>query len=222
MNQALSDEIKDEIDTYIPYDKIEANYNPRVVDPVKRYFNVEAYNEKPFVFYKLWFKLFIVHPDDYISSFLSLNLPFWYPDACSKDKFADWSYLETAIKECDAYTFSRPENFPFVLKFYQKVANFDLLKKFPLITNIFSIATPIWVLLASLFMVLLKKEKNGILILAPQLLLWLTYLAGPVSYFRYIFPLFALYPITFALLLDPQAMLGEPNDFSIEKKETGL
>ena len=220
---SLSEETKQEINRYLPYDELADLYNPRFADPVKRTFNTEVYNQSPVSFYKLWLKLFIKYPDNYISSFLTLNLPFWYPDACSIDRFSQRYYIATNIKSYDAYTFERQSKFPQLFALYEKaIPSYTVFKKFPLISNVFSIATPVWLLLASLFSVLLRKKKEGIFILAPQLLLWLTYLAGPVSYFRYIFPLFALYPVTFALLLDPQAMLGEPNDFSIEKKETGL
>lgn len=208
-SDSLSEEIKEEIDKYIPYDNIISKYNPRLADPIKNRFKTDAYDHDSVGFYKLWFKLLCKYPDNYISAFLSLNLPYWYPDACSIDDFSKRPYIETYIYDIEYYTFERQSKLPKLLSFYEKVASYDAFKNVPLLSNIFSISTPVWVLIGCLFVILLKKERKGIVILAPQLLLWFTYLAGPVSNFRYIFPIFILYPISFALILDPHSMLKE-------------
>lgn len=206
-SDSLSKETKQEINTFIPYDKITGLYNPRFADPIKSEFNTVAYDQNPMSFYKLWLKLFLLFPDNYISAFLSLNLPYWYPDACSIDSFSQRQYIETGIYGSDFYTFERQSKLPTLLSFYEKVANYDAFKNIPILSNIFSISTPIWVMLCSLFVVLLKKKKEGIIILALPLLFWLTYLAGPVSNLRYVFPLFVLYPLFFVLILDTDSVL---------------
>ena len=214
-SDSLSEEIKQEINIYLPYDKIAERYNPRFADPIKKKFNTEAYEQDPVRFYKLWFKLLFSHPGNYASAFLSLNLPYWYPDACSIDVFSERAYLETNIRKCDSYSFERQSKLPNLLSYYEKVASYDAFKNIPLVSNLFSISTPIWVLISCLFVILLKKEREGIIILAPQLLFWLTYLAGPVSNFRYIFPLFILYPISFALIFDPHSMLKKAENETV-------
>lgn len=206
---SLSEETKGVIDKYIPYDSIVSAYNPRFADPVKDLFQTEVYDQDSIGFYGLWFNLLCKYPDNYISAFLSLNLPYWYPDACSIDDFSKRIYIETNIYQVDFYSFERQSKLPILLSFYEIVASYDAFKNVPLLSNIFSISTPIWVLVGGLFVILLKKERKGIIVLAPQLLLWFTYLAGPVSNFRYIFPIFILYPISLTLILDPHNMLKE-------------
>lgn len=197
----LSDETKSEISGYIPYDELAANYNPRFADPVKGLFLTDRFDEDKGGFIKVWFSLLFQYPKDYISAFLSLNLPYWYPDAASLDPYSERAYIETGITETDVYTFERDSKIPWLLDLYEKVAQYRIFGKRPIVANLFSIATPFWVLLICAVIFLAQERKNMVLVLLPGLFLWLTFMAGPVSNFRYILPLFMQYPLLLIVLL---------------------
>lgn len=201
----LSDEEKEHIDQFIPYDSIAENYNPRFADPVKQNFQTDTFRKNKADFFILWFQLFTKHPGNYINAFLSLNLPYWYPDASSKDEYSKRKYIETFIYDYDSigYTFERNSKFPQLYDKYERVANYKAFQKVPIVSNLFSISTPVWMLITCIFILLSKQKKKLILILLPSLLIWLTFMAGPVSNFRYIFPIFIQYPLFAAIALQP-------------------
>ena len=59
----------------------------------------------------------------------------------------------------------------------------------------------IGLIIFTIIMLMYKKQYNQILLVIPSLLLWLTYILGPVSNFRYVWPLFMLYPMYIYLIL---------------------
>ena len=169
---------------------------------IKFEFKTEYYNKNKTDFYKLYFKGLTKYPEEYISSFLSLNLPYWYPDANTLDKYSQRIYIETGNYRNDYYIVPRDSKIPFLYKQYEKVANYSAFEKIPIIANIFSIATPIWVMLFVMFLLIYKKKYKYTLITIFLIIFWLTYILGPVSNFRYIFPIYSLYPILFTLGLN--------------------
>ena len=65
----------------------------------------------------------------------------------------------------------------------------------PVIRVIFGINTPIWLMLICMVLLIVKRDYRIIIVFMPSLLLWATYLLGPVSYFRYVYPIIVLYPL---------------------------
>lgn len=197
----LSEETKAEINKYIPYDAILGNYNPRFADPVKNFFQTQYFTENKGEFIKLWFSLLVKYPKDYISAFLSLNLPYWYPDAATVDIYSKRAYIETGITTTDVYTFTRDSKIPWLYHWYERVADYSAFEGIPLVATLFSIATPVWSLVLCGIIFLAQGRKKLVLALLPGFFLWLTYMAGPVSNFRYVFPLFLQYPLLLAAVL---------------------
>lgn len=195
-------EFKDEIDKYLPYDTIGEKYNPRFSDPVKYTFKKDYFENNTNDFYKLWFTMLKKYPSYYVSSFLDLNLPYWYPFADSVDKYAQRKYIETDIRENEYYTPVRQSFFPGMLRIYERIADFSAFEKIPTVINIFSLQFPIWALFFCFCVLLTKGRGKKQIILSPYFLLWLTYILGPVSNFRYIFPVFIAYPLLLALIFD--------------------
>lgn len=205
---SLSEEDKAAIDVYIPYDTIEEKYNPRFADPIKLTFQTEAFNANKLGFIKLWFGLFLRYPDNYISAFLSLNLPYWYPDASALDAYSQRKYITTSMVNSDFYTFQLDSKLPWLYKFYETAASYKLFQNVPLVSTFYSLSMPIWLTLFTAFLLVVRKRFRELLVLCPSLFLWLTYMAGPVSNFRYIIPLFLLYPLLAACGFQPGRVFG--------------
>lgn len=199
----LTQEDINSLGEYLPVEELAERYNFRMADPVKETFNSEAFDSNPMKFIKLWWKLFTRYPIEYVDAFLNLNLPYWYPDANSVDSYAKRDYIETFVTNIPnfEYTVERDSKLPWLLEKYEKVASYDAFKTKPVIANIFSICTPIWLLLAGICVLSWKKKKELIIPFLPAVGLWLTYMLGPVSNFRYLFPIIAIYPLFVALVL---------------------
>lgn len=196
----LSEEEKKQIDLYMPYSSIEELYNPRLADPIKTAFEVKSYQAKDFI--KLWASLFVKYPIDYIDAFLTLNLPYWYPASDTIDCFSQREYIETGIDGCGyLHPVTRESKMPFLYSnYYEKAADYSLFKNIPIIERIFSISVPLWLILFCLFVKLILPDNDSLLICLISLLFIITFLAGPVSNFRYIFPVFCLYPLYICLM----------------------
>ena len=199
-NDSLDEQTKNEIDKFIKYDKVFTDYNPRWADLMKKTFKTKYFNEHKKEFIELWLKLLVKYPDEYISSFLTLNIPYWYPDSNSIDEYSQRRYIETHMIHNKYYEPVRDSKLPWLLEKLEDITSIEPIEKKPIIFNIFSLSTPIWAIMFTIFICLYKKHYNKILVLLPLLLLWLTYMLGPVSNFRYVFPLVILYPLLLFLI----------------------
>lgn len=195
-----NEEIK-EINKYLEYESIKKLYNPRFADPIKYTFKTDYYNKNKVSFLKLWIRLAIKYPKDYIIAFLNLNIPYWYIEADSIDKYSNRAYIETYIANDDNYKIERNSKLPKLYNFYENVASYSFFSKIPIVSNVFSIATPIWIMLFCLICLILKRKYRYLLSLLIPVLLWATYLLGPVSNFRYILPFIMMYPFLMYLIL---------------------
>lgn len=198
----LPEKTKEEINKYVSYDKALTEYNPRFADPMKSTFqsSYAAANKKAFV--HLWLELLLKYPNDYISSALTLNLPYWYFDANTNDEYSKSTYIETHMADITYYRVERQSKLPWLLEKLKKVANYKYFEEVPILSLIFSVAMPVWIILSTGVVLLYKKQYKQIIILLPMLFLWLTYIAGPISIFRYVFPLFCLYPLLLSLMIN--------------------
>lgn len=212
----LSDSDKNAINEYLPVEELASRYNPRLADAVKGSFHSEHFDENPGEFVKLWFSLFLRYPMDYVEAFLNLNLPYWYPDACSIDSYSRRVYIETHIMDTSKFGYEvvRDSKLPGLYEKYSKVADYQAFMTKPLVSNLFAIGTPIWVLLVSMLILKIKRRADNMLPLFPAIGLWMTFMLGPVSNFRYMYPIIVLYPLYLALALQP---IKEPEE-TIEKE----
>lgn len=154
--------------------------------------NNDQTNENKGEFWNLYFKLFKNYPNEFIVSFLDLNIPLWYQGSKGVDPYANRDYIEINIFE---NIFNRDSKLPILRNYYESVASFKLFDNIPSIINIFSLSFPIWFILFALFISISKKTYKNIISLMPLILLWLTYLLGPVSNLRYMLPIVMLYPL---------------------------
>lgn len=200
INHELSSEEIMVMDQYIEVDTICNNYNPRFADPIKSTFNSDRYDENPIAFWKLWIELLKKYPTDYLDAFLLLNIPYWYQGANPNDHFSQRIYIETDIYNLDgSVNIHRRNLLPNVNEFYETIAAMEIYEKLHCLKWIFSLATPIWLMLASVVMLIIQEKEKYIACMIPLVLFWTTYMAGPVSNARYIFPFMVFYPALIVL-----------------------
>ncbi len=210
----LSAEDKEAIGRYLPVEELAVKYNYRFADHVKGDFDAARFDEAPLEFVKLWARLLVRYPVEYVEAFLNLNLPYWYPDACSTDAISRVAYIETQVKDTSEFGYQvvRDSKLPWLLPKLEKIANYEAFRTKPVIANIFSISTPLWYLLTCGLILLVKKRKDLLLPMLPALGLWLTFMLGPVSNFRYMFPIIVLYPLYTALMIQTNKFAKEEGE----------
>lgn len=206
----LDEETKNQISSFFyDYDSIAKLYNPRFVDDVKELFYSDYYDENKGEFWKLYLNLFVKYPNEFIVSFLDLNITMWYQQASAVDEYANRDYIEINIFEEE---FKRDSKLPILRTYYEDVASYKLFEKIPFFINIFSISFPFWLMIFSLACSIYQKNKNKILILCLLLLLWSSYLLGPVSNCRYILPFIMLYPLLILFIFDNDIIVQDEKD----------
>ncbi len=202
---ALTPEEKDKLAEYINIEKAVERFNPRFSDPIRVLLNTE---ERVSDFIKLWIDVGINHPTEYFEAFLDLNIPYWYPFASTIDDYSDREYIE--IGDADFYGFTgdsalihRDSKLPLFNEYVNDVASYKFVEHLPFLNPLFSINFPIWFMLFDFFLILSRKKQYrsiAILTILP-ILFFATYLLGPVSNFRYIFPIYLLYPFFLTLII---------------------
>lgn len=197
-DEGLSSEEKKAINNFLPYDLLQVLYNPRFVDPVKLRFDSSYYIQHKIDFVTLWWTLFEKYPVEYINAFLALNIPYWYLGAFPIDPFSKRQFIETDNYELEYYPVERVTKAPALLEFYETFAKLKL----PVpVEFLFSLAIPIWLILLCMTLLIRLHRCKYASCLFLHFFLWLTYMAGPVSNFRYIFPIFVAYPFFMFLVL---------------------
>lgn len=198
-NNTLTLEELTQIQNYLELDIIWDQFNPRFADPTKDRLNNGNYDSNPAAFWKLWMQLGSEFPVDYTTAFLQLNIPYWYQGANPYDPYAQREYVETSLRS-EKSGLTREEFLPVTYTFYSQFSIIEDYDSIPFIIRwMFCLATPIWLMLACGAALLYQGNRCYIRCLIPLLLFWMTYLLGPVSNARYIFPFMALYPILISL-----------------------
>ena len=194
----LDEETKSEISKFFyDFDSLAELYNPRFADDVKELFYTEYYDENKMEFWNMYLQLLVKYPNECIVSFLDLNIPLWYQNSSSIDEYSNRDYIEINIFE---NVFNRDSKLPALKQYYENIANYSYFAKIPNIINIFSISTPFWLMLFCLMKTIYKKESKNIIVVLLMLLLWSTYLLGPVSNCRYMLPFMTMYPLLIMFL----------------------
>ena len=187
------------IGRFLPCDKLPEAYNPRFADYAKNSFDSQYFDTHKKEFVKIWLDLFTRYPEDYWSAFLDLNIQLWYPGSTAVDPYAEREYIETGLYESE-YSGVRAERFPRLLAFYENVADYSSWMDTPVLSALFAFWTPVWLFVTAFFVLAAKGRLEKSLILFIPFFLWFTYLAGPVSCTRYVFPMMVLYPMIVSVL----------------------
>jgi len=169
-------------------------YNPRLADTVKFSFNDELYDSDRSAFWDLYLHLFRKYPGEFIDAFLTQNVQLWYPGASVTDRYSAREYIETDNVLINEYTVSCTPVIPEMKGLYDRI--FEEIKHSGVATGLpFSLSIPFIVLMISLYLSVKEENKGFTAAVLLSGALWATYLLGPVSAFRYMYPFFMLIPV---------------------------
>ena len=174
----------------MPMENWHALYSPIVVDPIKfdPSFNRDYFMENSNLFMQSYMRTIRKNPVKAFKSYLLATMGFW--DVYENSPVA---YICNFHFSNANYFMSDYFDYYFDISF----RNFAEPKTF------LSSAIFVWIMVASIFICLAKRNYTGLIPLLPSLGLWLTIMvATPVAFsFRYIYSLFLCTPIYFLVLL---------------------
>ena len=169
-------------------------YNPRLADTVKFTFNDELYDSDKSAFWDLYMYLLRKYPGEFADAFLTQNVQLWYPGAAITDRYSSRAYIETENVYIYVYGVTRSPILPEVKGFYDMII--DEIEHGSLVKGLaFSLSIPFMALICALYAAIRAKNKGYTAAVLLTGALWATYLLGPVSAFRYMYPFFMLIPV---------------------------
>lgn len=195
-------------------DKLEYYYDD--IDAFKEYIHFEAKADKTkgalnsekvkcgFVDYiLLWGKVGIKNPRMYIEAFLLNSLGTWYPNKEFNDPRANIPYIEYGMNTLwDEYDgkysemkIDRDSKFKAYEQFLSYILYENGWQNYPILSSIYSIGT--YFILTTAFVIIIIHKKRYTLIIPVSLIigLYATVLVGPVSIFRYCYPVLIVAPL---------------------------
>lgn len=196
--QELTEEEKEEINQYLPIDKVGEAYDSRISDPVKNLFKSEEFKSNKIEFIKLWWNLFLKYPKDYVESFLYNSYGYWYPDTCNWIYATDIAENEFGIRQTKRTEISLLDN---CIK----------IRNIPIISMIFSVGFAFWIALVIVVYLIYKRKYKYIVAFVTMMALWVTTLASPVyCEYRYVFAIFTSLPILISTLeISNEKIIGD-------------
>lgn len=194
----LPQELYDEICIYIQEADI-PNYNPYISDAVKNNANEVALKTNTLNFFKLWAKVGLRFPDEYVESFLTNTLGYYYPLASGVYISTEIALYHTLIgdgEEIEKRGLEGPIKDLYSHFFWKKEY-----ESTPILGFSFRCMLYVWILVLFLFWSIWKKNTG---FLMPGILLFayiLTCFAGPTVMLRYIFCVVTATPVLIYLMM---------------------
>lgn len=202
---ALSEEDKAAIESYIPtwakYD--EGSWG--ISDPIKAEFNTELYRQDSAAFFRLWAHVGLKCPASYADAFLRLSIGLWYPDMPYPDRAAQHPYFEyrNASIPGDWLLLGRstPACLRWLERLYADLSYNASYQKIPVLSLLFSAGLSSWLMLGFIGWAIYRRRYRLLLPAALLLGLWGTLLLGPVVLLRYAYALLMCAPVLLCLML---------------------
>lgn len=199
-SQILENEENELIEKIIP-EKYLKEYTPLIADPVKSGFNTEVLKKNMGKYLKLWIKLGIKYPKEYIVSFLYGCAGYYYIDETVY--WVQYIDFDGVLMKNNILNIERKSKFPFYEQYLQNQAYLLEYRKIPVVSIVLHQAFPFWLIVLCGALCFYMKKYN---LLVPILMMfgyWGTLLLGPVTGIRYALPLIVSVPmlITFIYVM---------------------
>ena len=173
-------------------------YEPTLADPVKNYLDESLVLEKFGDLARMWASVGMKCPGVYLDAFLNLALPSLYP--YSQYRVAQ-PYIETGLQPgvvtapFGQEPMSQPSRFaPIRDWMYENIYSTGA-DDIPVVRYLFNTGVIYWILLMIVLYELYSGNFGRFVLLLLPVLLWGTYLLGPVMQGRYLYPFICVLPL---------------------------
>ena len=183
-------------------------YRPKLADPVKYYFDNEAFAANPLNYTRLWWGWGLKYPGIYLNAWLMTSYGFWYPDTIidvyegnvvHTFTYGDSSYFGYEVEPPG----NRESQISWLDDLYRRIALDISWQKVPVISMLFSPGFMFWLLLYVIAWLWLQRSYTYLVPFTLALLLWFTFIFGPTYLVRYVVGLWPLIPWFFLSLKTP-------------------
>jgi len=200
----MTEEEKEELREWYVDDDWGMRLYPHLADAAKGYLDQKMIDERGEDFMDLWARVGKKNLRVYAEAFLMLNMGSWYPDDLSHSTVyiptgVIKGYLQTDEYDFAEYGVKSFNPLPKVKNFVNKYMRFNKYQKYPIVTQLFCTATPLWVLLFACSMLIARRKSRFLPSVSGVMVFWISYLFGPCTLARYMLPLFCLAPILLIL-----------------------
>ena len=190
-----SDEVTEEeraaIDKILTYDTLAERYDPRLSDQVKNEYNRYATNEDLKDYFIVWGKMLFKKPMTYINATVANTYGYFYTDSYRWYIYNDLNPILPS--EGFDYHFNNLNISRLLMRAYG-----NGFKELPVLKLLVNCGMYTWAYVFLLFVLLLTKKRDLIVILLPAFASILIIIAGPANtYFRYV----VHYAITLPLIV---------------------
>lgn len=193
----LDSDLKAEILTYIPEYRI-YGYSPYNADPIKEFANENLLRSNTLNFFKLWAKVGLQYPDEYLESLITNTFGYWYPLHQGVYVSSDIALYHTLIEIGPEI---EPQNYcDWANKLYNCFWSLEF-REISILGYLFRNAPYVWMTILAFLVAWYKKNFSLIALLLLPCLYLLTCFAGPVAALRYIYCLVVLLPLIIYLTL---------------------
>ena len=177
-------------------------YDEKFADPVKNFINTPAVMANPRGALKLWASIGKKCPDIYHDAFWNLALPFLYP---YRSYHGTVQYIELGLNPRvlgDPFGQTpptQPQRFEAARAWLDGHVASNGASGIPVLRWLLNAGLLIWVMLLCAGYALYSGRGKRFTLIGLVLLLWLTYLLGPVMQGRYLYPFVCVLPLLLAI-----------------------
>lgn len=193
---SLTDEERAAVDALMPNESWRL-YDPTISDPVKFEFDTQELLRDPAYYAKIYVGIGKKCPKDYADALAMLTYSFWYPYG---EYGVSGYYLQMGVTDqyyewCDFERIQSRSLAPRVLEALSWRFGAQGAMQWPAIGMLFNMGAIVWVMM--FFVLRAWRSGNGARLGAAMLpvLLWGTFLLGPVMAGRYIYPFVCALPV---------------------------
>ena len=172
-------------------------YDPHLADKVKK----QVYLKDTGRFIKSWLNILIKYPGDSFDAWLYTTEGAWYIGDTSANRIygtgGGFGYLNTDTRSMpQGFEVTHRSFLPGLTDFLEKSFSDNAFEDIPVLRRIFAPALYIWILIAFLYVCLVRRGGMGAAGLLIPAFVYLTILCGPAVLVRYMYPymLMVIYP----------------------------
>ncbi len=181
------------------------NYNPYLSDPVKNNANEELFKSNFVDFLSLYLKVGAHFPGEYVASFMTNTLGFWYPGETEfqiAQEISTYHMLIGIGDEIEKHSF-----LPFLDSIHNELFSKANYRTIPILRQFFLPALYFWLILLAILFMTFKKKKKNIIVLGFMITYFLTLFLGPFVSLRYLYAIVVCLPFLMLTILDDREAL---------------
>ena len=202
--ETLSDDMRHELDQYLPAEWVFAAYNPYLADPVK---NRAVIHDNPAGLIRTWVRLGLEHPQIYIDAFLDTSVGYWFLEDRTHAQIyglgteSGFGYLSTDTRAMPAgFEIPQQSLLPGLRARMERIVSDNCYQNIPVVRILFAPAFYWWLL--CLYMAVAIYRRNYLLLLPAvfPVCYYLTLLLSPAVLVRYMYPFIVTAPVLLGCL----------------------